>query len=46
LSIRLLPNSRLDILNAGHFTWEDAPDAYADLVINLWQQSAPSKVTA
>jgi len=41
-----LPNSRLDILNAGHFTWEDAPDAYADLVINLWQQSAPSKVTA
>jgi pimeloyl-ACP methyl ester carboxylesterase len=37
-----LPNSKFDILNAGHFAWEDAPDAYAGLVINWWQQSAPA----
>jgi pimeloyl-ACP methyl ester carboxylesterase len=27
-----LPNSRLAILDAGHFTWEDAADEYAALV--------------
>jgi pimeloyl-ACP methyl ester carboxylesterase len=27
-----LPNSRLDIIDAGHFTWEDAADQYAALV--------------
>jgi pimeloyl-ACP methyl ester carboxylesterase len=31
-----LPNSRLDILDAGHFTWEDSPDDYAALVTNWW----------
>ena len=31
-----LPNSRLDILDAGHFTWEDAADAYAALVTTWW----------
>jgi pimeloyl-ACP methyl ester carboxylesterase len=31
-----LPNSRLDIINAGHFTWEDAADEYAALVTNWW----------
>jgi pimeloyl-ACP methyl ester carboxylesterase len=31
-----LPNSRLDIVNAGHFTWEDAADEYAALVTNWW----------
>jgi pimeloyl-ACP methyl ester carboxylesterase len=35
-----LPHSKLDILNAGHFTWEDAPDDYAGLVIDWWQRSA------
>ena len=31
-----LPNSRLDILDAGHFTWEDSADDYAALVTNWW----------
>ena len=31
-----LPNSRLAILDAGHFTWEDAADEYAALVANWW----------
>ncbi len=31
-----LPNSKLDIIDAGHFTWEDAPDQYAALVTNWW----------
>jgi len=31
-----LPNSQLAILDAGHFTWEDAADEYAALVANWW----------
>jgi pimeloyl-ACP methyl ester carboxylesterase len=31
-----LPNSTLDILDAAHFTWEDAPDEYAELVTSWW----------
>ena len=31
-----LPNSKLDILDAGHFTWEDAADQYAALVTGWW----------
>jgi pimeloyl-ACP methyl ester carboxylesterase len=31
-----LPHSKLDILDAGHFTWEDAADQYAALVANWW----------
>ncbi len=31
-----LPRSRLDILEAGHFTWEDAADEYAGLVTSWW----------
>ena len=31
-----LPHSKLDILDAGHFTWEDAADQYAALVTNWW----------
>jgi pimeloyl-ACP methyl ester carboxylesterase len=27
-----LPNSKLDVLDAGHFTWEDAADEYAALI--------------
>ena len=27
-----LPNSRLDVLDAGHFVWEEAPDQYAAIV--------------
>ena len=31
-----LPHSKLDIVNAGHFTWEDAADQYAVLVTSWW----------
>ena len=31
-----LPNSKLDIVDAGHFTWEDAADQYAALVTSWW----------
>jgi pimeloyl-ACP methyl ester carboxylesterase len=31
-----LPNSKLDLIDAGHFTWEDAPDEYAELVTSWW----------
>jgi len=34
-----LPRSRLDILNAGHFTWEDAADEYAALVTSWWSET-------
>ena len=30
-----LPRSKLDILDAGHFTWEDATDQYAALITTL-----------
>jgi pimeloyl-ACP methyl ester carboxylesterase len=31
-----LPNSKLDIIDAGHFTWEDAAAEYAALVTSWW----------
>ncbi len=31
-----LPKSKLDIIDAGHFTWEDNADDYAALVTNWW----------
>jgi pimeloyl-ACP methyl ester carboxylesterase/quercetin dioxygenase-like cupin family protein len=31
-----LPHSRLDILDAAHFTWEDAADEYGALVTSWW----------
>jgi pimeloyl-ACP methyl ester carboxylesterase len=31
-----LPKSKLEVLDAGHFTWEDASDAYADIVTRWW----------
>lgn len=31
-----LPHSKLDIIDAGHFTWEDAADVYATLVTDWW----------
>jgi len=31
-----LPRSKLDILDAGHFTWEDVADQYAALVTTWW----------
>ena len=31
-----LSQSKLDIIDAGHFAWEDAADEYADLVTSWW----------
>jgi pimeloyl-ACP methyl ester carboxylesterase len=31
-----LPKSKLDIIDAGHFTWEDGADEYAALVTSWW----------
>jgi pimeloyl-ACP methyl ester carboxylesterase len=31
-----LPHSKLDILDAGHFTWEDAAQEYAALITSWW----------
>jgi pimeloyl-ACP methyl ester carboxylesterase len=31
-----LPKSKLDLIDAGHFTWEDAADEYAELVTSWW----------
>jgi pimeloyl-ACP methyl ester carboxylesterase len=31
-----LPNSKLKILDAGHYTWEDAADEYAALATRWW----------
>jgi pimeloyl-ACP methyl ester carboxylesterase len=31
-----LPNSKLDIIDSGHFTWEDGADEYAVLVTSWW----------
>jgi pimeloyl-ACP methyl ester carboxylesterase len=31
-----LPKSKLDIIDAGHFTWEDGADQYAALVTTWW----------
>jgi pimeloyl-ACP methyl ester carboxylesterase len=33
-----LPQSRLDLVDAGHFTWEDAADDYARLVTGWWRE--------
>jgi pimeloyl-ACP methyl ester carboxylesterase len=31
-----LPNSKLDIIDVGHFAWEDSANEYAALVTNWW----------
>jgi pimeloyl-ACP methyl ester carboxylesterase len=31
-----LPRNRFDIVDAGHYTWEDAADEYASLVTSWW----------
>ena len=33
-----LPHSKLDIIDAGHFTWEDAPGEYATLIASWWDR--------
>jgi pimeloyl-ACP methyl ester carboxylesterase len=32
-----LPNSKLDLADAGHFAWEDCADEYAALVTSWWR---------
>jgi pimeloyl-ACP methyl ester carboxylesterase len=32
-----LPNSTLHVIDAGHFTWEEAADEYAALAASWWQ---------
>jgi pimeloyl-ACP methyl ester carboxylesterase len=32
-----LPHSRVDFIDgAGHFCWEERPDAYATLIVDWW----------
>jgi pimeloyl-ACP methyl ester carboxylesterase len=35
-----LPHSNLDVLDAGHFTWEDAAAEYAALVTSWWRDTS------
>lgn len=35
-----LPHSKLDVIDAGHFTWEDAATQYAALVTSWWRGAA------
>ena len=35
-----LSHSKLDILDAGHFTWEDSAAEYANLVTSWWRSAA------
>jgi pimeloyl-ACP methyl ester carboxylesterase len=35
-----LPHSKLDVLDAGHFTWEDSAADYAALVTGWWRAAA------
>lgn len=32
-----LPDSKLDIIDAGHFVWEEDADAYAEVITRWWQ---------
>jgi pimeloyl-ACP methyl ester carboxylesterase len=40
-----LPHSKLDIVDAGHFTWEDAADQYAALVTSWWSGGYQASAT-
>ncbi len=35
-----LPHNKLDVIDAGHFTWEDAAAEYATLVTSWWRGAA------
>lgn len=32
-----LPNSKLDVIDAGHFVWEEGADDYAEVITRWWQ---------
>ena len=36
-----LPNSRLAVIDAGHFLWEEAPGEYAAIVLDAITNGAP-----
>ena len=36
-----LPHSRLEIVDAGHFVWEEAPAKYASIILDSISQAAP-----
>ncbi|HZA08908.1 alpha/beta hydrolase, partial [Mycobacterium sp.] len=38
-----LPDSKLNILDAGHFVWEDFADEYAALAISWWEGGYATK---
>jgi pimeloyl-ACP methyl ester carboxylesterase len=40
-----LPHSKLNLLDAGHFTWEDAADDYAALVTSWWSGGYAASAT-
>ena len=37
-----LPNSRLAIIDAGHFVWEEAPTEYAAIILESVANTAPT----
>jgi pimeloyl-ACP methyl ester carboxylesterase len=41
-----LPNSTLHLLDAGHFTWEDAADEYAALAASWWEGGCVTAASA
>jgi pimeloyl-ACP methyl ester carboxylesterase len=41
-----LPTSRLDLIDAGHFAWEDGADEYAALVTGWWGGGSAATATA
>jgi pimeloyl-ACP methyl ester carboxylesterase len=41
-----LPHSKLDLIDAGHFTWEDAAQKYAALVRSWWSEGYASTRSA
>ena len=34
-----LPNSRVELIDAGHFVWEEAPAEYASIVLDSIRRS-------
>ncbi|MFD2120853.1 alpha/beta fold hydrolase [Streptomyces cirratus] len=34
---RHLPDSKLDIIDVGHFAWEEGAEAYADVITRWWE---------
>jgi pimeloyl-ACP methyl ester carboxylesterase len=42
---RGLPHANLDLIDAGHFTWEERPDLYADIVTDWWVRGCAPDAT-